>query len=626
MAITLGVGPSTGTNSGTVSSWTLTLNGVTAGRSLVVGLVWNDTSISLTSVACTGESNLTLHTVHTGTSRRQFASLANVTASGNKTLTFTFNSAHSNAACDGFVFEVVGADTGSFFDKQATATGSGTSQSVSITPTNDNALLAALVVAPTTISPGSGYTAISIPSTTKEAEYKLDAGSIGAKTVDFSSSGSGAWEILAAAFNALPPGSEGTSEFDLPLFSVEADSGETIGTANNQVPIFTVFAEDGTHFDLPLFTTSAAGLTGETGETGASTLPIFTTEAAGTPGESAVFDLPLFTVEAVGLGAVPATLDYGALPLFEVAATGTGEMSGTAEFELPLFTVEATDGAGASFDLPLFELSAAGQGGAVGAGEVELPLFSTTAAGDVVNIITAEFSLPLFTVEATALPSSTGAAELSLRMFTLEASGETGTVATAAIALPLFVPAAAGSTPSFGTASVSLPLFYTESIGTPTFASTWRTWVLNLHTRALTEYTGFQFNSYARFDGHVLGASDGGIFKLDASTSDAGTSIAAVVRTGVNDYDSSWLKRVPRLYVNYSTTGDVEVRTITSEDGRRRYLLPHNNVTGIQQRRVPVGAGPKSRWWQFEIVNRDGADFSLSNVLVYPSELRRRSK
>lgn len=627
MAITLGVGPSTGANSGTVLSWTLTLNGVTAGRSLVVGLAWNDVSISLTSVSCTSESNLTLHPVHgVATWRRQFASLANVTTSGNKTLTFTFNASHSNGACNAFVFEVAGADTSSFFDKQATDTNTTANPSVSITPTNDNALIAAVLThAAAGATPGSGYTAISLTAADKEGEYKLDAGSAGAKTVDFSLS-AGTWGLVAAAFNALPPGSTGTSEFSLPLFSVEADSGETLGTANLQLPLFDTMAEDGTHFDIPLFTTSGAGLTGEDGVSGSTTLPLFTMEAAGTPGESAVFDLPLFTVEADGLTAVAATLDRGLLSLFEVEATGVTEGLGTAAIELPLFETSAGNEAGAEFDLPLFETTAAGTGGAVADGDAELPLFSTSATGDVVNILTAELSLPLFSVAASAVDSSVGTAAAELRLFTLEAEGETGTAGTASISIPLFTPAAAGTTPSFGTGSVSLPLFAVEAIGSPTFASTWRTWVLNLHTRALTEYTGFQFNSYARFAGYTLAASDGGVFKLDTTRNDAGTEIDAIVRTGQLDYDVSWLKRVPRLYIDYSTDGDVDVSMITSESGRRKYLLRHNNVTGIQQRRVPIGKGPKSRHWQFEVANRNGSDFSLGSIIAYPTVLGRRAQ
>ena len=67
-------------------------------------------------------------------------------------------------------------------------------------------------------------------------------------------------------------------------------------------------------------------------------------------------------------------------------------------------------------------------------------------------------------------------------------------------------------------------------------------------------------------------------------------------------------------------------RTVTSEGGERAYLLNSNGITDIQQRRVPVGKGPKSRFWQFEVENKDGADFSIHDVLVYPTDLRRRAQ
>jgi hypothetical protein len=39
---------------------------------------------------------------------------------------------------------------------------------------------------------------------------------------------------------------------------------------------------------------------------------------------------------------------------------------------------------------------------------------------------------------------------------------------------------------------------------------------------------------------------------------------------------------------------------------------------------VPVGKGPKSRFWAFSMANVDGADFSINDVLVMPTHLRRR--
>jgi hypothetical protein len=44
----------------------------------------------------------------------------------------------------------------------------------------------------------------------------------------------------------------------------------------------------------------------------------------------------------------------------------------------------------------------------------------------------------------------------------------------------------------------------------------------------------------------------------------------------------------------------------------------------MQQRRVPIGKGPKARYWQYEVEGEDGADFTIENVLAYPTGLRRR--
>jgi len=495
---------------------------------------------------------------------------------------------------------------------------------VSISPTNDNALIVALVVAPTTISPGGAYTAIALPSATKEGEYDLDAGSAGSKTVDFSSSGSGAWELLVAAFNAAPPGSEGDADVTLPQLTVYADTGESLGAGDFSLPQFTVFAQDQNNFALPLLAVTGAGSTGETAS-GAALLPMFTVAGVGVPGNSAVVTLPALSVEATGISGPAATAEVS-LPQFTVAATGDNEVLASAAVTLPQFVVLADGGAGAETSLPSLSVAASGETGWVARADLNLPVFETTGVGGTVGVGAAAATLPRLGTTAHGLTGETGSAAVAIRAFRVEADGQVGTTASGAISLPRFTSSAAGSSPSVGTAAFELPSFYVEAVGSSALANNWRTWVLNLHTRALSEYTGFQFNSYARFAGHTLGASSGGVFKLDTTKSDAGTPIEGLVRTGVHDYDVSWLKRVPRLYVNYSAEGDMEVRTITSEDGRRRYLLPHNNVTGIQQRRVPVGRGPKSRYWQYEIANRDGADFALSSFIVYPIALRRRSQ
>jgi len=156
-------------------------------------------------------------------------------------------------------------------------------------------------------------------------------------------------------------------------------------------------------------------------------------------------------------------------------------------------------------------------------------------------------------------------------------------------------------------------------------ASACRTWVLNTKKGPLTEYgPEWAMNSYTFFNGKVLGCTSGGIVEIGVQDVDNTTAITARFRTGQDGFESSFHKRLPRIYVSGDFAGDMTFRTITAEGGTRSYLLGWNNATGIVQRRVPVGKGPKSRWWQTEVENVAGADFSVNDVLLYPVKLRRR--
>ena len=631
MAITLVTGPVVGDSGGGFSNTvTLTLTGVTAGNSIVAGAVWNDYANTLDSVSCTSESNLTRHTLigdGTTVGAHRFASLAQVTTSGTKTIVFTWSSNHSPNQGAAFAMEVAGGDTSSFFASQNHTTTTGTTPSTSVTTSTDSSLLVSTVFANTgvsTITPDAGYTAVALAGALKEAAYDLDVGSAGSKTVGYTLNTSATSTVTAAVFNAMPPGSDGTFDKSLPAVTVYADTGETIGVGEFSLPQFTVFAQDQNNVSLPQLTLSASAPSGELG--GASgILPMFTVSGEGVPGNSSVAVLPAMTVEAGGVDG-PGGESSSSLPALVAAAVGVTEGLAAASIALPALAVSADDGGGAGIVAPLMTVSASGETGWDGRFGSALPLLAVSASGGTDGVAAGAPLLPALAVSGASSSGEVGAASVALRVIRIESAGQVGTTSTGVISVPRFRSSASGTTPSVASAAAELPAFFVNAAGSAALANVWRTWVLNLHTRALSEYTGFQFNSYARFAGHVLAASSGGIFKLDTTKNDAGVSIASVVRTGVHDYDSSWLKRIPRLYVNYSTTGDVEVRTITSEDGRRRYLLPHNNVAGVQQRRVPVGKGPKSRYWQFEVANRDGADFALSSIVVYPTELRRRSQ
>lgn len=203
-------------------------------------------------------------------------------------------------------------------------------------------------------------------------------------------------------------------------------------------------------------------------------------------------------------------------------------------------------------------------------------------------------------------------------------TGVSGNVLSAALTAPVPGIAVTGYPAYIATAALIAPAPRLSATLIVPVAAPYRTWVLNTRELALTEYDAFEFNSYALFNGQVLACGASGVVVLGAQDLDDDVAIDARGRTGADSLNMSYLKRIPRLYVSYSSPGDMLFRTITKEGGTRTYSLPFNGITELQQRRVPVGKGPKSRYWQYEFVNVNGSDFLINDLLAYPIALRRR--
>lgn len=407
-------------------------------------------------------------------------------------------------------------------------------------------------------------------------------------------------------------------------------------------PMFTIYGDDGTNnaaLTWPMFTVAADGIVGALGSA-ALTWPMFT--AAGIGGPATVADLtwPMFEVAATGTYAPYAALTW---PMFEVEATTTNPCAGavtwpmfeveatainsaliTADLTWPMFTVEAAGDNTADLTWPMFEVSATGLVGAVGGLDQRWPMFEVAATGSAATIITGICTFPMFQVSGNILVGSIGTAALQMPMFIVSGAGYTGTVGTAAIDWPMFTVMSAAHGPMTGTAALTWPMFIISASSVQSISTVFTTYALNIRNAGLTEYTNFDFNSSTLFKGRILAAGAGGIFELGSQNTDDTSNISATVLTGQNDFGSSLNKRIPRIYVGYKTEGDMEFHTITSQDGTRKYLLSKNGVLGIQQRRVPIGRGPKARYWQFGMANRDGADFLIESLLVYPEKTTRR--
>jgi len=212
--VQVGTDPVTGTI-------TLALGTLSAGNGVIVGVSMLDsTTVTVSSVTCGGESltsTAAITRVTTGSGCAgsvQFWYLSGVTTGGSKTVTVTLSTATSTT--DAFAFAVDGSisfDTGT----DQLATGSGTSQSVSLTTSAANAIIVAVGLsgyANGDLTEGGAYTAIALTNWDGNfhGEYDLDAGAAGSKTADMSTAGSGPWAIKAAAFKSAGP-----AAYTLPL-------------------------------------------------------------------------------------------------------------------------------------------------------------------------------------------------------------------------------------------------------------------------------------------------------------------------------------------------------------------------------------------------------------------------
>ena len=358
--------------------------------------------------------------------------------------------------------------------------------------------------------------------------------------------------------------------------------------------------------------------------------------------------------------------DAGAVTLGTLTASGTGYQATRGDATIQVLTASATGYDSAIWMLsstaPAPRLSSTGFAGKVitfsGAAPTPtlechtkdavltapVPTLNATLLAGVVITVTARAAAPvlvaaldnpsIITASLAALPPRLSAALVAGQLITtalttrapiLSSTALTGNVATVLATAATPIMAAAGYPAYTITMGLTAPSPRLSATLSEAVAAAYRTFVLNTRKLALSEYgPEWAMNSYCIFQGKVLGCTSSGVIELGTQDLDGVTDIAATVTTGKDSFGSSVLKRVPRIYIGHTAAGDLRFSTITTEGGTRQYALNWNSVTGVQMRRVPIGKGPKSRFWQFSVTNVGGADFSINDILAYPTKLRRR--
>lgn len=340
--------------------------------------------------------------------------------------------------------------------------------------------------------------------------------------------------------------------------------------------------------------------------TGNLRLPAYVINA----GSSILGRLPLFVVPGfvqplmIVASGTATQSPYSSNVLQRITASGTAEQTpgGASTFSVLPWTAVSTAFSGILPTRELIVASSTGVTGQVSIPGAAIPLLYVIASGTINSAFDSRAVLPAITAKSTGLNGSVGTS--SVTRSALTASGLGGALA-------------------IGTSTVTLPLWQASGLAYVGTGATFSAVVLQTQIQGLTTYSNFAFNSLARFNGVNLGASDSGLFKL-IGNDDAGTQIQAAARFAITDFDSAYRKRVERAYIGYRCASDLILRVRTNEVNIRDYRIPGNTATGMHGTHVKLGRGVEARYWQFEIRNQSGADFSIDMIEVKPIKLERR--
>jgi hypothetical protein len=153
-------------------------------------------------------------------------------------------------------------------------------------------------------------------------------------------------------------------------------------------------------------------------------------------------------------------------------------------------------------------------------------------------------------------------------------------------------------------------------------------WVMNTEgTLPISEYDNYEFNSLTSYRGEFYGTSDSGLYKMGAND-DAGVGITAELSSMMLDLGSSKMKRIRSAYMGYTSDGELILKVRSVSDGLlSEHWYKASQVTSAAAPRegyTRVGQGLRSRYWQFELTNVDGADFEIDQLELHPLFLGRR--
>jgi hypothetical protein len=272
---------------------------------------------------------------------------------------------------------------------------------------------------------------------------------------------------------------------------------------------------------------------------------------------------------------------------------------GAASFEVLACIGFASPGASVTLEGWSASGSAAGPAGGVGAVTLELVVATGTSP-----FVTAAGSGSVSFETATAFGTSPPKASVELEVLTASGSAR-ALVRGEATFLPMEGRNAA--------ALLTLEVLSASGSGSEVVASTFHVLAMNTRHKGVTEFSSYQFNSFARVRAGYLAAGAQGLVLLGADD-DNGTNIAWSARTGQMDEGKVNLKRLPEVVLGLRSNGDVLVRVHSDDNTYNDYNMQAVKRDTIYQHRVKPGKGLRSRWFSVELQGVEGSDIELASL------------
>lgn len=316
-------------------------------------------------------------------------------------------------------------------------------------------------------------------------------------------------------------------------------------------------------------------------------------------------ELPLFTITGTEAAFVPAapTSGYFNLPFFVAWGNGSETEHGDGATDLPAYLFQASEGE-------------------YGIGDLSLPTFYSSGSGGFI----AEDELTLFSVGAVA---SQQAHAIDLVLI-LNSSGELTSSLSMTREQALALLSVLQHSSSFSMLGVygmsmlsSLHGLSLETMSVGTSADLYddgAVWVVNLDSNASVQYEQYGFNSFFQRGNDYYGVANDGIYKLSGDT-DNGDPIDALVEFARTNLGSTQAKRLSAVYL--AAAGDALILKVVTP-GRTNLYTARWGGADMRNQRVAPGKGLQSAYWQFSVLNQDGADFELGGLEFLPIVTQRR--